>query len=90
MTGNEIRDARVTLGELYRLGRPLHAVELARLLGLPGRDPGRTIRAYELDKYPVPGPISVAIEMMCAGATPPTFDQVFNGAATRPKRRTTP
>ena len=36
MTGDELRAARRTLGELWGLGRPLRRTELGRLLGLRG------------------------------------------------------
>lgn len=71
MTGREIRNARSKLGKLWGLDRPLHASELARALRLQGRDPGATVLAWEAGT-PVSGPVSVAIEMMLAGAVPPT------------------
>jgi hypothetical protein len=70
MTGHDIRAARGTLGELWGLGRPLYASELARALRLRGRDPGATVLAWEAGT-PISGPVSVAIEMMLAGARPP-------------------
>jgi hypothetical protein len=71
MTGREIRSARAKLGKLWGLDRPLHASELARALRLKGRDPGATVLSWE-SGTPVSGPVSVAIEMMLAGAAPPT------------------
>src|SRR5690606_12121539 len=47
MTGDDLRAARATLGEMWGLGRPLHMSELARALRLSGRDPGQTIRDWE-------------------------------------------
>jgi hypothetical protein len=70
MTGEEIRRARAALGELWGLERPLYASELARALRLRGRDPGATVLAWEAGT-PISGPVSVAIEMMLAGAKPP-------------------
>lgn len=76
MTGKDIRQARAKLGKMWGLDRPLHAAELARALRLTGRDPGRSVLDWELGK-PVSGPVSVAIEMMLAGATPPTMDEAI-------------
>ena len=71
MTGDELYAARRTLGEMWGLGRPLHASELGRALRLGGRDPGESIRDYERGKTRITGPVSVAVEMMLAGAKPP-------------------
>lgn len=71
MTGDELRDARRSLGDLWGLGRPLHASELGRALRLGGRDPGESVRDYERGKTKVSGPMSVAVEMMLAGSLPP-------------------
>lgn len=71
MTPQDLTEARRTLGELWGLGRPLFASELARALRLGGRDPGETIRDYERGKTRISGPVSVAVEMMLAGAAPP-------------------
>ncbi|MDB5523881.1 MAG: hypothetical protein JWM58_1644 [Rhizobium sp.] len=76
MTGNAMRDARATLGEMWGLDRPLKMSELGRALRLGGRgqgrkDPGESIRDYERGKTTISGPVSVAIEMMLAGARPP-------------------
>lgn len=71
MTPGELRDARQALGELWGFGRPLHASELGRALRLGGRDPGESIRDYERGKTKISGPMSVAVEMMLAGALPP-------------------
>ena len=69
MTGKEVRAARATLGRMWGLNRPLFASELARALRLKGRDPGATVLAWESGS-PISGPVSVAIEMMLAGAKP--------------------
>lgn len=68
--GADIRAARAKLGQLWGLGRPLRAAELGRALRLKGRDPGATVLAWEAGT-PISGPVSVAIEMMLAGAKPP-------------------
>jgi len=70
MTAAQIRKARAALGAMWGLDRPLRAAELGRLLRLQGRDPGATVLAWEAGT-PVSGPVSVAIEMMLAGADPP-------------------
>ena len=71
MTGDEMHDARGRLGQLWGFGRPLRASELGRVLRLSGRDPGASIRDYERGKTAISGPLSVAVEMMLAGAIPP-------------------
>lgn len=76
MTGKQVRKARTTLGKMWGLDRPLHMAELGELLRLKGRDPGATIREWEREKTLITGPASVAIEMMLAGAEPPTKDAV--------------
>ncbi len=70
MNGNELREARDTLGKLWKLGRPMHLAELGRALRLTGRDPGETVLKWERGTGPS-GPASVAIELMLAGAMPP-------------------
>lgn len=71
VTPAELHAARRTFGEMWGLGRPLHASELGRALRLSGKDPGQSIRDYETGKTGISGPISVAIDMMLAGALPP-------------------
>ncbi len=71
MTPESLYNARRTLGEMWGLGRPLKASELGRALRLGGRDPGESIRDYERGKTRISGPMSVAVEMMLAGAKPP-------------------
>jgi hypothetical protein len=56
---------------MWGLDRPLHASELARALRLEGRDVGATVLRWERGERAVSGPVSVAIEMMLAGAKPP-------------------
>ena len=71
MTPAELYASRDTLGQLWNKGRPLHASELGRALRLGGRDPGASVRDYERGKTTISGPLSVAVEMMLAGALPP-------------------
>jgi hypothetical protein len=71
MTGDELRAARGTLGAMWGLDRPLKMAEMGRALRLGGRDPGESIRDYERGKTTISGPVSVAVEMMLAGAEPP-------------------
>lgn len=76
MTPDDLYAARRTLGMMWGLGRPLHASEMGRALRLGGRDPGESIRDYERGKTRISGPVSVAVEMMLAGAkTPITQDE---------------
>ena len=71
MTPDQLRDARSRLGLMWGLGRPLHMSEMGRALRLSGRDPGASIRDYERGTTRISGPVSVAVEMMLAGALPP-------------------
>lgn len=71
MTGAELRAARARLGDLWGFGRPLHMSELARALRLAGRDPGQSVRKWELGDGPT-GPASAAIETWLRdGSLPP-------------------
>ncbi|MEW5422631.1 hypothetical protein [Amorphus sp. 3PC139-8] len=70
MTGDELRDARRRLGEMWGLGRPLRMSEMGRALRLQGRDPGATVRDWER-KDAISGPVSVAVDLMLAGTMPP-------------------
>ena len=70
MTGEQVRDARAKLGELWKKGRPLYASELARALRMGGRDPGLSILHWERGK-PVTGPVSALIEVYLKGVKPP-------------------
>ena len=71
MTGEELHDARRTLGMMWGFDRPLHASELGRALRLAGRDPGRSVLDWEAGKFPISGPVSVAVQMMLGGCLPP-------------------
>lgn len=70
MTGEELREARGALGEIWGLGRPLHMSELGRALRLQGRDPGATVRDWERRGGPT-GPAAVAIETWLRERCPP-------------------
>ena len=74
MTPASLREARATLGQMWGLNRPLHMSEMGRALRLGGRDPGASIRDYERGRTGISGPISVAVEMMLAGARPPAIN----------------
>lgn len=77
MTPDELRDARARLGSMWGLGRPLRMAEMGRALRLSGRDPGASIRDYERGTTKISGPVSVAVEMMLAGALPPDGPSVI-------------
>jgi hypothetical protein len=72
MTPADIRAARVTLGQMWGLGRPLHMSEMGRALRYKDRDPGRMLNlcVKHPDRHQVSGPASVAIEAMLAGFRP--------------------
>lgn len=72
MTGDELRKARVRLGELWGLDRACAAAELGRALGNRSRDPGEIIRDHERERArPVPWLLATAVAMMLRGALPP-------------------
>jgi hypothetical protein len=73
MTGQDVANARVDLGAMWGLGRPLYASELGRILRFIQRDPGAPVKAWETGEAAVPGPASLAIDLMLAGAKPPGF-----------------
>jgi hypothetical protein len=70
MTGDDIRDARATIGQLWGLNRPLTMAEMGRALRLQGRDVGSSIRDWERGRTPISGPVQVAVEAMLAGFRP--------------------
>lgn len=67
MTGRELKTARQQIGQRWGIGRPLRQSELARVLQLSS---GQTISQYESGRFSVPGPVAVAVEMMCDGSLP--------------------
>lgn len=69
MTGEELYEARATLGRMWGRPGPITLAELGHILELQGRDPGATVRDWERRNGPT-GPASVAIKMMLAGALP--------------------
>jgi hypothetical protein len=71
MTGDELRTARATLGQMWGLGRPLKMSEMGRALGLGGRDPGESIRDYERGATAISGPIDRLVRVYLAGVLPP-------------------
>lgn len=71
MTPAQLRDARDRLGDMWGLGRPLKCSELARALGLSGRDPGQSVIDYERGKTPISGPIDRLVRVYLNGALPP-------------------
>lgn len=71
MTGDELKEARRTLGALWGKGRPLHMSEMGRALRMSGKDPGQSIRDYERGTTKISGPIATAVEMFLAGMLPP-------------------
>lgn len=66
----DIRAARAKLGKLWGLDRPLTYTEMGRVLRLGGVRPDQSVRDYERGKTNVSGPLSLALELMLAGARP--------------------
>lgn len=73
MTADEIKAARVTLGGMWGLGRPLAISELAALMRLTSA----TVAAYEDARTTPPSPFCVALRMMLAGAHPPDMLKIL-------------
>lgn len=71
MTGEELRNARAALGQMWGLGRPLKMSEMGRALGLGGRDPGESIRDYERGKTTISGPVDRLVRVYLGGVLPP-------------------
>jgi hypothetical protein len=70
----DIRSARGRLGRMWGLSRPLSYSEMGRVLRLGGVRPDQSVRDYERGKTSVSGPLSLAIELMLAGARPVDLD----------------
>lgn len=76
MTPKELEQARDALGQMWRLGGPLKAADLGRLLEIERRDPGATVRAWETGKtQDVPGPVSAYVKALLAGYVPDNAPQ---------------
>lgn len=71
MTGEEMRGARATLGQMWGKGRPLHMTEMGRACRMSGADPGQSIRDYERGTTRISGPLSALVTLYLAGALPP-------------------
>jgi hypothetical protein len=69
VTGQELFEARATLGMLWGLGKPLGPNELARALRL-GKNGAARILEMERGTRAMSGPVSVAVEAMLAGFRP--------------------
>ena len=71
MEPREMWEARVFLGELWGLNRPITWGELGRALRLGGSDVAQSVRDYERGKTVISGPVSVALDLFTSGALPP-------------------
>ena len=58
------------LGLSYGLDRPLHRIELGKLLHLKGRNPGNTVSIWESGKQTITGPPLIALQAMLDGWRP--------------------
>ena len=68
--GPRLKTAMRELGQLWGLRRNVRPAELGRALRLGPGDPGGTVRNWLENKTGMPGPASMAIEMMLLGALP--------------------
>jgi hypothetical protein len=73
----DIAAARVRLGEIWGLNRPLTKQELGRALCLSPKYGGEHVAKWEKGDAPVSGTAEVAIRMMLNGARPHTMDDVI-------------
>ena len=48
----------------HRARLRMTAADLGRALRMPGRDPGAYVRKWETGVHPIPGPVSVAVELL--------------------------
>lgn len=72
----DVKEARERIGLLMGLGRPLSYRETARMLRMAPASGGDTVRKWEAEGT-ITGPASVALEMVLAGATPPTASDIL-------------
>ncbi|GEP00600.1 hypothetical protein [Methylobacterium haplocladii] len=77
MTPEEMTAARHALSKLWGLGRLLTYGEMAHILRLRPENGSDTVTKWESGRSPISGPVSVAVEMMLAGAIPPTKDEAL-------------
>lgn len=91
LSPDEMTAARRVLGERWGLERALTYGEMARLLRLKPANGAETVMGWEEGRPAISGPVSVAVEMMLAGAEPPTKAEALErtGPETRAKRNTT-
>ena len=71
MTGDEIRNARATLGRQWGKGRVLSCTELARALRLTGNNAATSVLQWERGQHRISGPVSALVELYLAGVLPP-------------------
>jgi DNA-binding transcriptional regulator YiaG len=62
MTSAELKAVRAQLG--------LTQLQLGQWLGITGRDPGHTVRMWEIGKRSISGPITVLLEAFLSGWRP--------------------
>lgn len=77
MSGLDITEVRVKLGEVWGLDRPITKREMARALMLSDKYGDEHVAKMENGKTTVSGPIEVALRMMLDGAKPPTMSDVI-------------
>lgn len=84
----DVRAARGKLGKMWGLKRPLTYTEMGRVLRLGGVRPDQSVRDYERGKTAVSGPLSLAIDLMLAGARPADLAEKLGGQTASTTSRT--
>jgi hypothetical protein len=86
MTGSELEDVRLAIGVAWGLKRPLHRVEVGRLLRLGGRDRGGTVRSWEHGRTKIPGPAIAALQALLDGWRPHDWQKLVSVKPTQPSK----
>lgn len=77
MTGEEVRQARTKLGEMWHIGRDLSPIEFARSLGLSPTNGNDHVKNMESGKSKVSGPLAILIRLYLSGIVPPDDVEIF-------------
>jgi DNA-binding transcriptional regulator YiaG len=90
MSPRQVRAARVRLGQMWGLGRALTPDELARELGMGGREPGNKVQHWETGSIQPSGPVSRLLQALLAGFRPSLDGEQPELEAPLPEPRSAP